>query len=145
MRAADVVRLLPAREAATLEAWLTAHPGARVICRDRADNYAEGARDSGPDAIRSRSPIAGKRYAEIRGRLDADQSLSAISRVTGLDRKTVQRFARADSAEELLVMRFGYVAVRHHLRQPEPRPPAADVRLIRAFEVNRDGVTAWCL
>ena len=42
------------------------------------------------------------RYAEIRGRLDAGESLSAISRVTGLDRKTVQRFARAGSAEELL-------------------------------------------
>ena len=43
-----------------------------------------------------------KRYAEIRGRLDAGESLSAISRVSGLDRKTVQRFARVGSVEELL-------------------------------------------
>src|SRR6185437_9667577 len=43
-----------------------------------------------------------QRHAEIRQRLDAGESLSAISRVTGLDRKTVQRFARAGSAEELL-------------------------------------------
>ena len=43
-----------------------------------------------------------ERHAEIRGRLDAGESLSAISRVTGLDRKTVQRFARAGSIEELL-------------------------------------------
>ena len=43
-----------------------------------------------------------ERYAEVRGRLDAGESLSAISRVTGLDRKTVQRFARAGSAGELL-------------------------------------------
>ncbi len=43
-----------------------------------------------------------ERYAEIRGRLDAGESLSAISRATRLDRKTVQRFARAGSAEELL-------------------------------------------
>jgi transposase len=42
------------------------------------------------------------RYAEIRARLDAGESLSAISRVTGLDRQTVQRFARAGSAGELL-------------------------------------------
>ncbi len=42
------------------------------------------------------------RCAEISGRLDAGESLSAISRVTGLDRKTVQRFARAGSADELL-------------------------------------------
>jgi transposase len=43
-----------------------------------------------------------ERYADIRRRLDVGESLSAISRVTGLDRKTVQRFARAGSAEELL-------------------------------------------
>ena len=42
-----------------------------------------------------------ERYAEIRGRVDAGESLSAISRVTGLDRKTVQRFAQAGSAGEL--------------------------------------------
>ena len=43
-----------------------------------------------------------ERYAQIRGRLDAGESLSGISRATGLDRKTVQRFARAGSAGELL-------------------------------------------
>jgi transposase len=170
MRTGDVVDLLPDREAATLEAWLTAHPGAGIICRDRAGNYAEGARAGAPDAIQvadrwhlwhNLAEYAGKtvaghrgclkdqpggdgtpgpagtleqepsgqaeggqvppdgfldacgrerrlvartreRYAEVRGRLDAGESLSAISRVTGLDRKTVQRFARAGSAGELL-------------------------------------------
>jgi transposase len=43
-----------------------------------------------------------ERHTEIHRRLDAGESLSAISRATGLDRKTVQRFARAGSAEELL-------------------------------------------
>jgi transposase len=174
MRTGDVIDLLPDREAATLEAWLTAHPGAGIICRDRAGNYAEGARAGAPGAIQvadrwhlwhnlaeyAEKTVAGHRgclkdqpgsgdaggsdapgtdgipeqeppgqaedgkvppdgfldacgrerrlvtrtrdrYAEIRGRLDAGESLSAISRVTGLDRKTVQRFARAGSAGEL--------------------------------------------
>jgi transposase len=173
MRTGDVVDLLPDREAATLEAWLTAHPGAGIICRDRAGNYAEGARAGAPGAIQvadrwhlwhNLAEYAGKtvaghrgclkdqpgdadghdvlgpastpeqeppgqaeggqvppdgfldacgrerrlvirtrqRHAEIHQRLDAGESLSAISRVTGLDRKTVQRFARAGSAGELL-------------------------------------------
>ena len=44
-----------------------------------------------------------ERYAEIRRRVDAGQPLDAISRATGLNRKTVRRFARAATVDELLV------------------------------------------
>jgi transposase len=165
----DVVDLLPDREAATLEAWLKTHPGATVICRDRAGAYAEGARGGAPDATQVAdrwhlwhnlagyaektvahhraclkeapagpdgppgpgqeaaqhehetagpgipgAPADGcgtqgrlvtrtqERYAAIHELLAAGESLHAISRILGLSRPTVRRFARAASPADLL-------------------------------------------
>ncbi len=51
METGDVVDMLPDRESATVEAWLKEHPGAAVICRDRATGYGEAARNGAPGAI----------------------------------------------------------------------------------------------
>jgi transposase len=172
METGDVVDMLPDRESATVEAWLKGHPGAAVICRDRATGYGEAARAGAPGAVQVADrwhlwhnlaeyadktvarhhgcllaaahaagsadsegegepppgescpepgnqvtpdvlPVAGgqepriatrtrERYDDIRARIAGGQSQAEISRATGLDRKTVRRFARAGSIDELL-------------------------------------------
>lgn len=45
------VDVLPDRTAGTLTEWLRAHPGAEIVCRDRASAYAEAVRTACPDAV----------------------------------------------------------------------------------------------
>ncbi|MFE0460400.1 ISL3 family transposase [Kitasatospora sp. NPDC058965] len=46
-----VVDVLPDRTSETFAAWLTAHPGAEIICRDRASAYTKAVKQAAPDAL----------------------------------------------------------------------------------------------
>jgi transposase len=47
----EVIDLLPGREGEPLRQWLTDHPGAEIISRDRASAYAQAASEAAPKAI----------------------------------------------------------------------------------------------
>lgn len=51
MATGKAIDVLEGRTAEPLTRWLIDHPGAQVICRDRAGAYAVAARDGAPDAI----------------------------------------------------------------------------------------------
>jgi len=46
-----IVALLPSRETATVQAWLSEHPGIKVVSRDRGGGYGEAAARALPHAI----------------------------------------------------------------------------------------------
>ena len=57
LETSEVIDLLPDRDAATVRAWLEAHPGIELVSRDRSSAYSQAATEAAPR--RSRSPIDG--------------------------------------------------------------------------------------
>ncbi|MGW1091092.1 ISL3 family transposase [Streptomyces sp. NPDC002596] len=51
VEAGRVVDVLPDRTSETFAAWLKDHPGAEIICRDRATAYTKAVKEAAPDTL----------------------------------------------------------------------------------------------
>ena len=50
LESSEVIDLLPDRDAATVRAWLEAHPGIELVSRDRSSAYSQAATEAAPKA-----------------------------------------------------------------------------------------------
>lgn len=88
-----VVDLLPDLSASSLESWLKAHPGVQLISRDRAGEYALGARLGAPEAV------------QVAVRFHLQKNLAeAVERIFHRHREALQQIKVASAARSTRVV-----------------------------------------
>ncbi|MGW3729879.1 ISL3 family transposase [Streptomyces sp. NPDC000851] len=90
VEAGRVVDVLPDRTSETFAAWLTDHPGAEIICRDRATAYSKAVKEAAPDAL------------EVADRWHLLQNLSAaVEKTCHQHRNCLRKHAEEETVTEV--------------------------------------------
>ncbi|WP_308409153.1 ISL3 family transposase [Streptomyces sp. AC558_RSS880] len=90
VEAGRVVDVLPDRTSETFAAWLKEHPGAEIICRDRATAYTKAVREASPNAL------------EVADRWHLLQNLSAaVEKTCHQHRDCLRKRAEEETASEV--------------------------------------------
>lgn len=112
----SLVDLLPDRSSEIWTTWLKAHPGVQLIGRDRAEAYAQGARQGAPQALQ----VADRwhllknlgdaverflmrhlaRYTQVVELHGKGCTVTQMAQITDLDRKTIRKWIKADGFPE---------------------------------------------
>ncbi|GKQ40728.1 hypothetical protein ALMP_72510 [Streptomyces sp. A012304] len=91
VEAGRVVDVLPDRTSETFAAWLTEHPGAEIICRDRATAYTKAVKEAAPHAL------------EVADRWHLLQNLSAaVEKTCHQHRDCLRKRAEEETVTEVL-------------------------------------------
>ena len=120
LEAHHVVDLLPDREAETFVTWLKTHPGVKIISRDRAGTYADGARRGAPQAIQ----VADRFHLLL-------NLTTALQKLFERKQDSLQRLAAEEQAARLSAPMYESAAV--------PVPPAPVPEPITITEAQRQG------
>jgi transposase len=125
LQAHHVVDLLPDREAETFVSWLKTHPGVKIISRDRAGTYADGARRGAPQAIQ----VADRFHLLL-------NLTTALQKLFERKQDILQRLAAEEQAARLSAPTYESAAV--------PVPPAPVPESIAArLRLHRDTVRRY--
>ncbi|MFJ9344750.1 ISL3 family transposase [Streptomyces sp. NPDC101733] len=120
------IDLLPDRTADTVAAWLAAHPGIKVICRDRCSAFSQAAARAAPDAI------------QVADRWHLLHSLArAVERTAHLHRACLRKDAEVDDVDQCQGPPSS-TALAALIGPPEPTDPPDNQLLARVRQWHTD-------